>query len=69
MIAGRIVLGVSPANDRIRSDTRQSESSAVSNYREYVDAYGLGWKVDRHAGITVPAFKGSLDLRYAEVDD
>ena len=24
MIAGRIVLGVSPANDRIRSDTRQS---------------------------------------------
>jgi uncharacterized protein YlxW (UPF0749 family) len=45
-----------------------SESSAISNYREYVDAYGLGWKVERHARITVPAYSGSLDLRYAEVD-
>ncbi|WP_019874464.1 DUF881 domain-containing protein [Sporichthya polymorpha] len=46
-----------------------AESVAVSNYREYVDAYGLGWKVDRHARITVPAYSGSLDLRYAEVDE
>ncbi len=46
-----------------------AESSAISNYLEYVDAYGLGWKEERHARITVPAFKGSLDLRYAEVDE
>jgi uncharacterized protein YlxW (UPF0749 family) len=46
-----------------------SESSAISNYREYVAAYGLGWKVERHARVTVPAYKGSLDLRFAEVDE
>ncbi|GAA0620496.1 DUF881 domain-containing protein [Sporichthya brevicatena] len=46
-----------------------AESVAVSNYREYVDAYGLGWKVEKHARITVPAYSGSLDLRYAEVDE
>jgi uncharacterized protein YlxW (UPF0749 family) len=46
-----------------------SSSSAISNYREYVDAYGLGWKVERHARIAVPAYTGSLDLRYAEVDE
>ena len=46
-----------------------AESRAISNYREYVDAYGLGWKVERHARITVPAYTGSLDLRYAEVDE
>ena len=46
-----------------------AESSAISNYREYVDAYGLGWNVERHARITVPAYTGSVDLRYAEVDE
>jgi hypothetical protein len=46
-----------------------SESPAISNYREYVDAYGLGWKTERHARITVPAYTGSVDLRYAEVDE
>lgn len=46
-----------------------AESRAISNYREYVDAYGLGWKVERHARVTVPAYKGSVDLRYAEVGE
>lgn len=46
-----------------------AESSAISNYREYVDAYGLGWNVEKHARITVPAYTGSLDLRFAEVDE
>ena len=55
--------------DLSRLSAALSESSAISNYREYVDAYGLGWKVDRQARITVPAFKGSVDLRYAEVDE
>lgn len=46
-----------------------AESPAISNYREYVAAYGLGWKVEKHARITVPAYTGSLDLRFAEVDE
>jgi uncharacterized protein YlxW (UPF0749 family) len=43
-------------------------SSAISNYREYVAAYGLGWRVQKHARVTVPAYAGSLELRYAEVE-
>lgn len=60
---------VTAIGDVSRLSSALSESSAVSNYREYVDAYGLGWKVERHARITVPPYKGSLDLRYAEVDE
>jgi uncharacterized protein YlxW (UPF0749 family) len=60
---------VTAIGDVSRLSSALSESSAVSNYREYVDAYGLGWKVERHARITVPAYKGSLDLRFAEVDE
>jgi uncharacterized protein YlxW (UPF0749 family) len=44
-------------------------SSAISNYREYVAAYGLGWRVKKHARTVVPAYSGSLELRYAEVDE
>jgi uncharacterized protein YlxW (UPF0749 family) len=44
-------------------------SSAISNYREYVAAYGLGWRVNNHTRTVVPAYSGSLELRYAEVDE
>lgn len=44
-------------------------SGAVSNYQEYVEAYGLGWNVKTHQRVTVPAYTGSLDLRYAELND
>lgn len=60
---------VTAIGDVSRLTNALAESSAISNYREYVDAYGLGWKVDRHQRITVPAYDGSLDLRYAEVDE
>src|SRR4051794_39044834 len=60
---------VTAIGDVSRLTNALSESSAISNYREYVAAYGLGWKVERHARVTVPAYKGSLDLRYAEVDE
>jgi len=40
-------------------------SSAISNYLQYVAAYGLGYRLTRHARITVPAYSGSLNLRYA----
>jgi uncharacterized protein YlxW (UPF0749 family) len=60
---------VTAIGDVSRLSNALAESRAISNYREYVDAYGLGWKVERHARVTVPAYKGSLDLRYAEVDE
>jgi uncharacterized protein YlxW (UPF0749 family) len=42
------------------------ESPQVGVYQEYVQAVGLGWSVVRHAGVTVPAYTGSLELRYAQ---
>ena len=60
---------VTAIGDVSRLSNALAESSAISNYREYVDAYGLGWNVERHARITVPAYTGSVDLRYAEVDE
>ncbi len=59
---------VTAIGDVSRLTKALAESSAISNYREYVDAYGLGWKLEEHSRITVPAYTGSLDLRFAEVD-
>ena len=59
---------VTAVGDQRRMIAALNASSPISNYREYVAAYGLGWKVDKHAKVTVPAYSGSLALRYAEVE-
>ncbi|MFD1828948.1 MULTISPECIES: DUF881 domain-containing protein [Streptomyces] len=38
---------------------------AVRNYREYVDAYGLGWSVEEHEEVALPGYSGAVDLRHA----
>ncbi|AXK33473.1 DUF881 domain-containing protein [Streptomyces armeniacus] len=38
---------------------------AVQNYLQYVDAYGLGWKVDEHGSTTLPGYSGTVDLQHA----
>ena len=43
------------------------ESPQVDVYQEYVRALGLGWWVVRHSSVTVPAYTGSLELRYARI--
>jgi uncharacterized protein YlxW (UPF0749 family) len=41
---------------------------AVRAYRSWVDAVGLGWQVTRpDADLQVPAYDGSVDMRYASV--
>jgi uncharacterized protein YlxW (UPF0749 family) len=41
---------------------------AVRAYRSWVDAVGLGWSVTQPgAGVQVPAYDGSVDMRYASV--
>nr|WP_229759131.1 DUF881 domain-containing protein [Peterkaempfera bronchialis] len=37
----------------------------ISNYLQYVNAYGLGWKVDQSRSMTLPGYNGTVDLRYA----
>jgi uncharacterized protein YlxW (UPF0749 family) len=41
---------------------------AVRAYRSWVDAVGLGWAVTQpDEGVQVPAYDGSVDMRYASV--
>ena len=42
------------------------ESREINIYQEYVAAYGLRWSVVQHNTVTVPAYAGSLELRYAK---
>ncbi|MEV0775188.1 DUF881 domain-containing protein [Streptomyces sp. NPDC050433] len=42
------------------------DSPAIQNYQLYVQAYGLGWKVDEHRETTLPGYTGTVDLHYAK---
>ncbi|MBW5484555.1 DUF881 domain-containing protein [Streptomyces bambusae] len=41
-------------------------SPAIQNYQLYVNAYGLGWKVDEHKALTLPGYSGTVDLHHAK---
>ncbi|AZM90025.1 MULTISPECIES: DUF881 domain-containing protein [Streptomyces] len=41
-------------------------SPAIQNYLLYVNAYGLGWKVDEEKRLTLPGYSGTVDLHYAK---
>ncbi|WP_299529726.1 DUF881 domain-containing protein [uncultured Streptomyces sp.] len=41
-------------------------STAIRNYKLYVDAYGLGWRVDDDAKAELPGYSGTVDQHYAE---
>ncbi|GAA0446427.1 DUF881 domain-containing protein [Streptomyces stramineus] len=41
-------------------------SPAIQNYLQYVNAYGLGWKVDQHDTVTLPGYSGTVDLHHAK---
>jgi uncharacterized protein YlxW (UPF0749 family) len=42
-------------------------SQEVKFYLQFVAAAGLGWEVKQHAALALPAYDGSLSLRYAQV--
>ncbi|HEX3612027.1 MAG TPA: DUF881 domain-containing protein [Sporichthyaceae bacterium] len=56
---------VTAVGDMSRMSAALKASPAISNYLEYVAAYGLGYRLTPHARVTVPAYSGSLDLRFA----
>ena len=37
----------------------------IEIYLQYVEGYQLGWEVDAHTEVALPAYEGSLDLGYA----
>jgi len=43
------------------------DSPQVDIYLEYVKLVGLGWKVETRDDVSLPAYDGSLELRYAHV--
>ncbi|MGW0698187.1 DUF881 domain-containing protein [Streptomyces sp. NPDC002867] len=43
-----------------------AKSPAIQNYQLYVEAYGLGWKVDEDERVTLPGYSGTVDLHYAK---
>ncbi|MER5440363.1 DUF881 domain-containing protein [Streptomyces sp. NPDC002790] len=41
-------------------------SPEIQNYMLYVNAYGLGWKVEDDGAMTLPGYSGTVDLHYAK---
>jgi uncharacterized protein YlxW (UPF0749 family) len=52
--------------DALRSSLDSSEN--IDGYKTYVDAYDLGYEVSTDEDVTMPAYDGSIDLRYAKAD-
>ncbi|MEU7148138.1 DUF881 domain-containing protein [Streptomyces sp. NPDC045470] len=57
---------VTAVGDREKLSRALTASPAIQNYMQYVNAYGLGWKVDQHETVTLPGYSGTVDLHYAQ---
>ncbi|TJZ50165.1 DUF881 domain-containing protein [Streptomyces piniterrae] len=57
---------VTAVGDRDALNRALTASPAIQNYLQYVNAYGLGWKVDQHEAVTLPGYSGTVDLHYAQ---
>ncbi|WP_415088407.1 DUF881 domain-containing protein [Micropruina sp.] len=54
---------IAAIGDPERLERGLADSTAVQIYREYVTAYGLGYAQRREASVTMPAYRGSLDIQ------
>ncbi|MFE9256458.1 DUF881 domain-containing protein [Streptomyces sp. NPDC006879] len=57
---------VTAIGDQAKLKQALNDSTAIQNYQLYVDAYGLGWKVEENKRVTLPGYSGTVDLHYAE---
>ncbi|WP_369357607.1 DUF881 domain-containing protein [Streptomyces sp. cg2] len=57
---------ITAVGDRDALNRALTVSPAIQNYLQYVNAYGLGWKVDQHETVTLPGYSGTVDLHYAQ---
>ncbi|MFG2337999.1 DUF881 domain-containing protein [Streptomyces yangpuensis] len=57
---------ISAVGDPVALKKALAASPALQNYQAYVNAYGLGWKVDEHKALTLPPYSGTVDLHYAK---
>lgn len=49
--------------DYTRLERALADAAALKVYRQYVEAYGLGYSQRREAEVTMPAYRGSLDIK------
>ncbi|WP_443070964.1 DUF881 domain-containing protein [Streptomyces sp. NBC_01476] len=56
---------ITAVGDRGRLRQALTDSPAIQNYLQYVQAYGLGWNVADPGRVTLPGYAGSVDLHYA----
>ncbi|MEV0317451.1 DUF881 domain-containing protein [Streptomyces sp. NPDC050658] len=57
---------VTAVGDPEKLKTALAASPEIQNYMLYVNAYGLGWKVDDDGAVTLPGYSGTVDLHYAK---
>lgn len=57
---------ITAVGDRAALRKAIDTSPAIKNYLEYVDAYGLGWKVEEPEAVTLPGYSGTVDLQHAK---
>lgn len=57
---------ITAVGDQQKLKKALAASPAIRNYQLYVQAYGLGWKVDENRTVTLPGYSGAVDLHYAE---
>ncbi len=56
---------ISAIGDQPQLQAALADSPALRIYRQYVDAYALGYDVRTEANVEFPGYRGSSDLRYA----
>ncbi|MFG2224677.1 DUF881 domain-containing protein [Streptomyces sp. NPDC048644] len=57
---------ITAVGDREELNKALNASPAIQNYLQYVNAYGLGWKVEQHEAVTLPGYSGTVELHYAQ---
>ncbi|MCF3123955.1 DUF881 domain-containing protein [Streptomyces arenae] len=57
---------VTAVGDPEKLKSALAASPEIQNYMLYVNAYGLGWKVDDDGAVTLPGYSGTVDLHYAK---
>lgn len=56
---------VTAVGDTTKLQQALNASETIRNYLNYVDAYGLGWQVDREDAVTLDGYSGTVDLHHA----
>ncbi|MFE1785744.1 DUF881 domain-containing protein [Streptomyces sp. NPDC059506] len=57
---------VKAVGDRKKLVRALDRDPVIQNYLLYVEAYGLGWKVEESDRDTLPGWSGTVDLHYAQ---